>query len=143
MRFVVVRILACLVVVVGSACSSDSGSKVGDRSGCGISLTARLPGGHQVGLSSCAGLADIQPPTPLSLRVGESVSIRVTSGATGFGPFSTDAPAVLGVRGADTTTPTFVARSTGQAEMYVATQFCTIHNSTVGPCPLASVTVAP
>jgi len=101
-----------------------------------------MPGGRHISLSSCAGLVGISPPPLISLRVGQSLTVTVTPGTGGFGPFSTDAPAVLALNGADTSTPTFIARAVGRAEMYVVTRYCTVHNGIFDSCPLALVTIA-
>jgi hypothetical protein len=141
MRTAVVFLGLCVAAGTVVACSSTGGSPA-SISACGESISGRGPGGREIGLSSCAGLVGIQPSPTVRLALGQSLTLHVAKGA-GMGAFSTNAPKVLSVSGSQTSEPTFVARGVGRAEVYVDTQFCTVHNGTVGPCAVASVTVTP
>lgn len=135
----IVSILAVCGIV---ACSPGSKSTP-QSSTCSVGITGRTSDGSVEGLTSCAGLAGMQPPPTVHLRVHQSWKLNVNAGGAGAEDFSTDAPAVLAVTSTNGSGPTFVARSPGHAEVYVRTRFCTVHNGTVDSCPLASVTVSP
>src|SRR5581483_7470922 len=136
---------AAAVAFVGASCTGSVVSKhTASTTTCGVWLSARLPTGARVPLTSCAGLAGITPSEAITLKVGQTVTI--TSAAANAGVrasgLATNNPAVLAPASVQATVTQFVARSAGSAEIVITTGACTAHNGTFAPCPVSRVTVA-